>query len=317
MRIVVIASGAFAVPTLRRLAESEHDVRLVVTQPARPAGRGRKVTPTPVREWAGELGIEAIEVSDINEPEIVARLRSCEARIGVAIAFGQMLGAEVLGAFPEGCVNLHASLLPKYRGAAPINWAIVRGEERTGCSVFRIVKKLDAGDVLTSRWTLIKPEETAGELHDRLAGIGVDALMAALELFDAGGNVEGDPQDASQVTYAPKLVKSDGYVRFNQPAATVADHICGMTPWPGATARYESNDGRWEKVTLCRARPAEGSGSPNVTPGTLDHRCYAAAADGFVEILEVKPSSGRTMSWPDYVNGRHVKAGDKLATLAK
>lgn len=312
MRIVLLASGEFAVPTLRWLAQSEHEVPLVITQPSRPSGRGRKVTPTPVRAWAGDLGLETLEVEDINDSGIVRDLRACEAHVGLAIAFGQMLGGEVLSAFPGGCINLHASLLPKYRGAAPINWAIVRGEERTGCTVFRIVKKLDAGAVLTSRCTEIKPEETAGELHDRLAGIGVDAVQGALAMFEHGAVPDGEPQKHDEATLAPKLEKSDGYVRFDRSTAHVVDHIHGMTPWPGATARYESKDGRWEKLTLVRARAAENPAPPKIPPGDIDERCHVAALDGFVELLEVKPSSGRVMTWPDYVNGRHVAAGDRL-----
>ena len=313
MRIVLLASGEFAVPTLRWLAQSEHDVPLVITQPSRPSGRGRKITPTPVRVWTDELGLETREVQDINAPDVVRELRDCEAHVGLAIAFGQMLGDDVLSAFPGGCINLHASLLPKYRGAAPINWALIKGEERTGCSVFRIVKKLDAGPMLTSRWTSIKPEETAGELHDRLAGIGVDAVKGALALFEDGAIPQGEPQEEHGVTLAPKLKKADGHVRFKHDAKAVVDHIHGMTPWPGATAKYESQDGRWEKLTIIRARRAEDPSKPTIETGTIDGRCYVAAADGFVEILEVQPSSGRIMPWCDYVNGRHVSAGDKLA----
>lgn len=312
MRIAFLASGEFAVPTLRWLSQSEHDVPLVITQPSRPSGRGRKVTPTPIRKWADDLGLKTLEVEDINASDIVRKLRTCEAHVGLAIAFGQMLGDGVLSAFPGGCINLHASLLPRYRGAAPINWAIIKGEERTGCTVFRIVRKLDAGPILTTRCTAINPEETAGELHDRLAAIGVDAVRAAIPLFENGATPQGEPQDEHDVTLAPKLKKSDGYVRFDRSAADVVDHIHGMTPWPGATAKYESQDGRWEKLTIIRARQAEDPSKPTIEAGTIDGRCFVAAVDGFIEILEVQPSSGRIMPWCDYVNGRHVSAGDKL-----
>ena len=312
MRLVVVASGVFANPTLRWLSHNEHDVPLVVTQPARGSGRGRKLTRTPVRALADELGLETLEAEDVNAPEVVARLRSLDARLGLVIAFGQKLGPKVLGVMPGGCINLHASLLPKYRGAAPINWAIVHGEERTGCTVFRVVERMDAGPILTTRWTLIKPEETAGELHDRLAGVGVDAVNAALQLFEGDSVPEGRPQNDADATRAPKLRKSDGAIRFDQPARRVADHICGMTPWPGASARFQSSDGRWENVAITRVRQAEDPSSPSLPPGTLDARLYVAAQDGFVEILQLKPSSGREMSWQEYVNGRHVAKGDKF-----
>lgn len=314
MRIILLASGEFAVPTLRRLAQTEHEIALVVTQPSRPSGRGRKLTPTPVREWSDKLALTSLEVEDVNAPDVIERLRSCDAHVGLAIAFGQFLRSDVRDSFPGGCINLHASLLPKYRGAAPINWAIFHGEERTGCTVFRIVGRMDAGPILTSRETSIKPEETAGELHDRLAGIGVDAVNAALQLFESGAIPTGEPQNESDSTLAPKLTKNDGYVVFDQPATRVCDHIRAMTPWPGATAVYESTDGRSERVTLCRVRCAEAPSASTIPPGTIDDRRYIAAADGFIEILEIKPSSGRVMLWPDFVNGRHVTAGERIVT---
>jgi len=310
MRVVFLASGAFAQPTLRWLSQSEHEVSLVVTQPARGSGRGRRLTRTPVRAMADELGLEVLEAEDVNAPEVVAKLRSLDARLGLVIAFGQKLGPEVLNATSWGCVNLHASLLPKYRGAAPINWAIVHGDERTGCTVFRVVERMDAGPIVASRWTYIKPDETAGELHDRLAAIGVDAVQGALQQYSGDVPPEGTLQDDTQATRAPKLRKPDGVIRFDRPARHVANHICGMTPWPGATTTFRSQEGRWEHVTITRARCAEDPGAPTVQPGTIDARCYVAAQDGFVEILQVKPSSGREMTWPEYVNGRHVVAGD-------
>ncbi len=314
MRVVLLASGAFAIPTLRWLAQSEHDLALVVTQPARRSGRGRHTTPTPVQAFATELNLTTLEAESVNTPEVVDRLRSLGARLGLAIAFGQKLGGDLLGCMPGGCINLHASLLPKFRGAAPINWAIARGEGRTGCTVFRMVDRMDAGAILTTRWTEIKPEETAGELHDRLAGIGVDAVRAAFQLFEGDAIPDGEPQNEDEATYAPKLVKSDGVVSFDRSAVSVARHIHGMTPWPGARVRFQAGDGRWEKVTLCRARRAEDPSTPTIAPGTIDERRYVAARDGFVEILEIKPSSGRSMNWPDFVNGRHVVAGDIFVT---
>src|SRR3990172_2587389 len=310
MRIVFLASGAFAQPTLRWLAQSQHAVALVVTQPAKGSGRGQRVTRTPVRAMADELGLETLEAENVNDPDVTARLRSLEARVGLVIAFSQKLGPELLAIMPGGCINLHASLLPKYRGAAPINWAVVRGEEKTGCTVFRITDRMDAGPILVTRWTEIKPEETAGELHDRLAGIGVDAMKAAVELFEGETIPAGTPQEERDVALAPKLTKADGVVDFDRPAADVAHHICGMTPWPGASARFEAGDARWENVLLLRARRAQDPYAPSDLPGTIDARRYVAARDGFVEILEIKPSSGRSMTWQDYVNSRHVSTGD-------
>lgn len=270
---------------------------------------------TPVQAMAEDFGFETLAVEDVNDPSVVARIASLDAQVGLVIAFGQKLGADLLSALPGGFINLHASLLPKYRGAAPINWAIINDEQKTGCTVFRIVERMDAGPILVTRWTVIKPEETAGELHDRLAGVGVDAVQSALDLYDGSALPDGEAQDHSQATSAPKLKKSDGLIDFHQSATKVARHICGMTPWPGARARYVSVEGRWEDVAVTRARVAEDPAAPTVAPGTIDARRYVAAIDGFVEILEVKPSSGRGMTWADYVNGRHVAEGDTFVSL--
>lgn len=313
MRVVFLASGAFAQPTLRWLARSQHEVALVVTQPAKGSGRGRHVTRTPVRALADELRLETLEAENVNAPEVIARLRSLDARVGLVIAFGQKLGPDLLGSMRGGCINLHASLLPKYRGAAPINWAVIRGEIQSGCTVFRITNRMDAGPILVTRSTEIKPEETAGELHDRLAEIGVEAMKAAIEMFDSEVHPAGTPQDEREATLAPKLSKSEGVVDFDRPASQVAHHICGMTPWPGASARFDADDGRWENVIFLRARRAQDPFPPTDPPGTIDTRRFVAARDGFVEILEIKPSSGRSMTWQDYVNGRHVSPGDRFS----
>ncbi len=312
MRLIFLGSSEFAIPTLRWLAESEHEVAMVVTQPARTAGRGRRVTPTPVHALSKELGLEVFEAEDVNDSQAVSRIQSVGARLGLAISFGQKLGPELLATLPSGCVNLHASLLPKYRGAAPINWALVHGEQRTGVTVFKIVQRMDAGPILTSRWSMIKPEETAGELHDRLAAVGVDAVQAAFALYEGDADPEGAPQVEAEATKAPKLTKKGGIIDFDRPAEAVANHIRGMTPWPGARTCYESKNGRWENVAIIRARKAESPEKPAVAPGTIDARRYVAVADGFLEVLELKPSSGRTMTWPEYVNGRHVCEGDKF-----
>ena len=314
MRIVFMGSGEFAVPTLRWLAQSGHETPLVVTQPARTAGRGRKVASTPVAIAARSLGLDVAEVENVNDSAVIRRIADVRAQLGLVVAFGQKIGAHLLSIPPGGFVNLHASLLPKYRGAAPINWAIARGEERTGCTVFRLVERMDAGPILSSRWTLIKPEETADELHDRLAGIGVDAVQAALALFEDTEVPKGEPQNDAEATLAPKLKKSDGFIDFRRPARDVVRHVLAMTSWPGASTTYCSKDGRWERVLLCRIRVAEDPTRADLQAGALDSRLFVAARDRFIEILELKPSSGRMMTWPEYVNGRHVSAGDRFAS---
>lgn len=314
MRVIVLASGAFAEPTLRWLANGPHEVPVLVTQPARAAGRGRKMTTTPAQAVASKLGFSTLAVEDVNQPTAFDEIARTGAHLGLVIAFGQKLGSRLLSLLPGGFINLHASLLPRYRGAAPIAWAIRRGEERTGCTVFRIVERMDAGPILSSRWTTIKPEETAGELHDRLAAIGVDAVDAALQLYDTNPCPPGEPQNDAEATRAPKLSKLDGIVDFACSAVDLTRHVRAMTPWPGASTRFRTRDGRWENVTLLRVRPAEAPGGEAMASGTIDLRRYVATGQGYLEILELKPSSGRVMTWPEYVNGRHVAAGDRFSS---
>lgn len=314
MRILFFGSGHFGIPTLRNLLQN-HDIALVVTQPDRPKGRGLKSAPTPVRTRARELGLDVMAVENVNAPDVVAQLIELRADLGVVIAFGQKIGPALLSGNTGGCINAHASLLPRYRGAAPVHWAIIRGEDKTGVTVFKLVERMDAGPVLTSRWTYIKPEETADELHDRLAGIAVDAVRAALELYALNPNPPGEPQDDAAATAAPRLTKQDGEIHFDRPARELALQICGMWSWPGARCRFVKAGGdKSEEVILCRARVAE-SPPLQLPPGQCDPLMHVATADGALEILQIKPAGGQLMSWPDFVNGRRVRAGDRFESL--
>ncbi|UCG15709.1 MAG: methionyl-tRNA formyltransferase [Phycisphaerales bacterium] len=314
MRMLFVGSGDFAGPTLHYLAR-EHEVATVVTQPARKAGRGRSLRPTAVRALAEQYGIPLIEAEDVNAPPIVAQLSATGAELGVVVAFGQKLGPELLASVPAGFINLHASLLPKYRGAAPYQWAVINGEEKAGVTVFRLTSVMDAGPILTQRWTSIKPAETAAELHDRLAHIGPDAMRAAVDEFADGRIPEGQPQDPAEVTQAPKLKKKDGAVDFSRPADQLAHFVCGMWSWPGASCAFESKDGRkQERVILARARVGD-PGPAGISPGELDARLFIATAGAWLELLEIKPAAGRVMTWQEYVNGRHVKPGDRFVTI--
>ncbi len=312
MRVIVLASGAFAEPTIRWLARSEHEIALVVTQPSRGSGRGRQATPTPVKVLADELGIPVAEVENVNLPDFVARIRDLSPRVMLAIAFGQKLGPDFLGAALGGAINLHASLLPKYRGAAPINWAIARGETQTGCTVFRIVSKMDAGPVLAQDATDIVPDESAGDLHDRLAQFGVQTVQAALAMFGQDEIPVGIAQDESMATLAPKLKKSDGSINFWLPTRQIFNRMRGMTPWPGATANFVSASGRKEHVTITRSRVCADTSDNTLAPGTINDSLRVTTSDGVIEIVEIQPASGRIMSWADFINGRRVRPGDHL-----
>lgn len=317
MRIILFVSGEFAIPSTRWLDNSPHEIVAVVSQPSRPRGRGRQAAPTPAAERAAELGMPVIECADVNDPWFVARVRELDARLGIVIAFGQKLRRDVMAAIRCGCVNLHGSLLPKYRGAAPIAWAILCGEERTGVTVFRLADRMDAGEVLVRRETMIRPDETVGELHDRLAMVGCDAIGATLEMFEREDSPDGEPQDERFASIAPKLSKVAGLLDFRRDADKLARHIRAMSPWPGARCQFRSADGREpEEVTICRAvpspRPAEASPDD---AGRIAEGYEVFAGRGALDIQEIQPTGGRAMSWRDFVNGRHVKPGDRFEPL--
>ena len=318
MKLLVLASGEFAIPTLRSIrSRGLHTIACVVTQPDRAAGRGRHAVPTPVKVWALETGLEVVEAPDVNDASMVDRFRGLKADLGVVIAFGQKVGAALIDAFPLGCINLHASLLPKFRGAAPYQWAILTGERETGVTVFRLTARMDGGPILTRRSTAIRPDETADELHDRLARIGPDAVNAALELFIDGVAPAGSPQPDEGASRAPKLSKRDGRLDFTAPGGQTVRRILGLWSWPGAVCLFASADGkRRERVTIARARTPAGAGAPR-SPGVIDERLYVSAADGWIELLEIKPESGRLMTWQEFVNGRHVRAGDRFESIVE
>jgi methionyl-tRNA formyltransferase len=229
MNLVYLGSGEFGVPCLDALQASGHNLCLIVTQPANPAGRGRKPQPTPVGQWADTHGVAFVETDNVNTPEVSQKIAACRPDVIVVIAFGQKIGKELVALPPKGAINVHASLLPKYRGAAPINWAILRGETQTGNSIITLADKIDAGDILAQARTEIGPQETAGELHDRLAQLAAPLLLETLGALAAGAATYTKQNDA-EATFAPKLHKADGFLDFREPAEILARKMRGF--WP-------------------------------------------------------------------------------------
>jgi methionyl-tRNA formyltransferase len=317
MRILFLGSGAIAVPSLRWLCNSPHEVVGVVTQPDRPAGRGRRAVPTPVKECALDAGLHLIQTETVNDPATTKLLLGLKPDVGISASFGQMIGSALLEGIPHGCLNVHPSLLPRYRGAAPVNWAIIRGEAKTGVCVIRLVRKMDAGPILSVRETLIKPGETAGELYQRAAGIACDALDAALRQFGPHGGPPGEPQDDSQATFAPKLTKEMGRVDMNRSVREVVGWVNGLFPWPSVQMLYvPAGVGDGVQVKFGRAiASAESPARSRRRAGTILEDRSVACADGAVRILEIQPAGSRLMSWEDFVNGRRVKAGDRFEAV--
>lgn len=313
MRVVFFGSGRFAVPCLRWLVNSPHEIAVVVTQPDRPAGRGKRVVSTPVADHALDWALSVVRCPDVNQTDFIAQMRGLNPDLAIVIDFGQKLLAPLRSVFTAGCVNLHASLLPRYRGAAPVARAILNGEVKTGVSVFRLVDRMDAGPVLIRRETMIGPLETCADLESRLSRIGCDALAATMHLLEADPQHPGDPQDESQATLAPKLAKTEGYLRFDEPASKLALHCRAMWPWPGARCRYCDGQGRREDVTIAVAtairKPAEAA------PGIITPSLTIATSDGLLEVHSLQPAGKRLMSWKDFVNGRRVEPGHRMEPI--
>lgn len=303
MRIVYFGSGAFGLPTFDALCR-DHDVALVVTQPDRPAGRKRVPTPTPIGEVAASRDIPTIKPEYVNDPDVVRAIHDTAADAYVVIAFGQKLGVDLLG--ETFAINLHGSLLPKYRGAAPIQWAMIEGETETGVSVITLAQRMDAGAVLARTSSPIDPRETAGELHDRLAELGPRIVLNVLSRH-MGGTLEPIEQEESQATRAPKLAKADGVIDFDQPAERVRARVHGLTPWPGCTIRIDGRDLRLNRVESC-PEPAD----PRALPGTVLVDLRIACNPGSVGLLEVQPPGRKVMAFSAYYNGHPITPGTRI-----
>jgi len=315
MNIVYLGSGEFGVPCLDALKASSHALALVATQPANPAGRGRKPQPTPVAQWAAAHGVPFAETDNVNSPEMLARIADCRPDVLVVIAFGQKIGPELVALTPRRAINVHASLLPKYRGAAPINWAILRGETHTGISIITLAEKIDAGDILAQFRTAIGPLETAGELHDRLARLAAPLLLATLDKIEAG-TIAYIKQDPAQVTHAPKLHKSDGLLDFAQPAESLALKIRGFWPWPGAAAGFVSQQTqKTTRVVIALAEVVSANGTTPLAPGTFDDDLNVVCGQGRLKIMKLKPAGSALMDFKAFINGRHVRPGDRLVKI--
>lgn len=310
MRMIFLGGGEFGVPSLDWLTQSGHDVALVVTQPARPAGRGQKLLPTPIASLAQRLQLPCLETADVNTPENIRKILALNPQILLTIAFGQKIGTELLHVPGGLTINLHSSLLPKYRGAAPINWAIINGETETGLTVIEINDQWDAGAILGRLKTAMNPQETAGELHDRLAGMGPQLLDEVLKKIEAG-NIQPLPQDHSQACRAPKLKKTDGAIDWSRSALVLRNQIHGLWPWPGAYCQLrQTGKPKTERLAIARVRVHETA--TQATPGLVAKDLTVACGQHRLELLEVKPDNSRLMSFADFVNGRRLQPGDQF-----
>ena len=315
MKITYLGSGKFGLECLNALAQSSHNLDLIVTQPPHGAGRGRKQTPTPVARWAVSHSIPFIETDNVNASLVIEKITAYQPDVIVVVAFGQKIGNQLINLPPKGAINVHASLLPKYRGAAPINWAIIKGEKQTGISIIALVEQMDAGDILAQATTDIGADEAAGELHDRLAQIAAPLLIKTIDHIANGTAVYGR-QDHSKATLAPKLKKSDGFLNFNEPAEMLQRKIQGFWPWPGASAIYVSKKTKKPlRITIALAEVVSTSNPADLPPGTLDENLDVICGRDALKIIKIKPTGSRLMHFRDFVNGHQTKAGDSFAKI--
>jgi methionyl-tRNA formyltransferase len=278
-------------------------VRLVVTRPDRRAGRGRKLTPTPVKQRARERGIEVVEPSRMRDPGLVRRLGDLEPEVMFVTAYGRILPRALLDIPRRGCVNLHASLLPRHRGAAPVQWALIRGDRETGLSLMLMDEGMDTGPLLAQRPVVIAPQDTAADLFCRLERASGPFVERELPRYLAG-EIEPVAQDEAHATYAPPLDKSDGHVDWSRPAPEIADLVRGVTPWPGARSWL---GGRPLCIQAVRLPTPSDEPPPAAPPGTLftgSGRMAVRCGEGWLEILCVQPPGGRAMDARDFLCGR-------------
>jgi methionyl-tRNA formyltransferase len=318
MRVVFMGSPDFAVPCLRALVDAGHEVALVVSQPDKPAGRGGELKAPAVKTAALSLNLPIIQPKSARTGYLERALREAGAELAVVVAYGKILPKAVLEALPRGCINVHASLLPKYRGAAPIQWAVIDNEPETGVAIMQLDEGMDTGPVLLERRIAIDPDETSGELFERLAPLGASTLIEALAKIDT---LVPQPQDHARATHAPMLDKKDGAIDFTQPAAKVAARIRGVDPWPGAQALL-----RGQVVKLFRARAlsnAETSNAGTSNAGTSNAAgtvvsidatgLHVATGDGVVVIRDIQAPGRKRLSASQFAAGRGVAVGDVLA----
>lgn len=312
LRVVFFGTPGFAVPTLQRLIDSRHPVVGVVTQPDRPRGRGQQVTEGPVKTLAAQAGLAVFQPDQLSRDAFEAQLTALNADIGVVAAYGKILPDWLLAAIPRGLINVHASLLPRYRGASPIHRAVINGDHETGVTIMRVVKALDAGPTIAAVTVPIGPDDNTAMVEAALAARGADLLVQTLDAIEAGTAVE-TPQDDSQATYAPKLSKSEALIDWTRPAPRIHNQIRGLWPWPHASTVLGNT-----RFILHRSRLS--SIDHDAEPGTI---VRASAIDGVhvacgtstaLELLDVQLEGKRVMSARDLLASKTLAAGQRFST---
>jgi len=310
MVVVFFGTPQFAVPTLRRLVESTHSVAGVITQPDRPRGRGQKITHAPVKALALERGIPVYQPDRLKPPEVAETLRGWRADLGVVAAYGRIIPEQLLAIPRFGMINVHASLLPKYRGAAPVHRAVINGESQTGVTIMRVVKELDAGAMLAKVTRPIGPDETSDVVETALADMGAELLVTVVDQL-VSGIAREEPQDDTQATYAPRLTKEEGLIDWTRSAPEIHNRIRGLYPWPHAYTFFKGT-----RLIVLRSAVATAGASPTI-PGTIlrvtSEAIQVATGDGELAILDVQPEGRRAMRAHDFLLGHRLATGETLS----
>jgi len=308
MKIIFFGTANFAVPSLEKIAGSDHELSAVVTQPDKKKGRCLVLTPPPVKESVGKSSIPLHQPPDASSPETVTLLKKYGADLFIVVEFGQILKKGLLDVPNRSCVNLHASLLPKYRGASPINWALVNGEKVTGVTTIKMVEKMDAGDVMLQRRADIKPSDTAETLRERLAVLGADILMETIDLIASGKAVYKE-QDGEEATYAPKLKKEDGLIDWSKGASEIENCVRGFVPWPSA---YTHWNGKLIKIWEAGSKDVSLSNSNIGRVLRLDDGIVVGTGKGELSIKTLQLEGGKKLDAASFLNGHKLRPGDLL-----
>jgi methionyl-tRNA formyltransferase len=306
MRLIYMGTPAFAVEPLRALVAAGHDIAGVVTRTDKPAGRGRTVAAPPVKRIAQGLGIAVFQPKRVRDPEFIDVLRKLAPEAIIVAAYGQILPKEILTLPKFGCINIHASLLPAYRGAAPINWAIIRGEQETGNTIMLMDEGMDTGAILMQERIPIGAEDTASTLTEKLATLGAKLIVSALPLLSSG-TITPVSQDGSKATMAPLLKKGDGLIDWGRSAREIHNRVRGLSPWPGA---YSELDGKIVKIITTGV--LDGAGEPGMLYGKDKNTLVAGTGTGLLNILSIQPEGKKPMTAGEFMRGHRGVIGKKF-----
>ncbi len=308
MNLVFMGTPEFAVPTLKTLYASRHSILGVVTQPDRPKGRGQEMQASPVKQYALEKGLKVFQPEKASAPEFVAELAELKLDLIVVIAYGQILRENILSLPKHFCMNIHASLLPRYRGAAPINWAIINGDKESGVTTMKMDKGLDTGDILLMKKVAIEKDDTAQHLHDKLSEAGGALALETIDQLEES-RLKFIPQNDAESTYASKLKKEDGLLHWDQEAETIRNRVRGLEPWPGAYGFLKG-----KRLRFCKVET--GSGTPNDVPGEVmrvsDYGIEIGTLKDRIILTEIQPEGKKKMAVKSYLQGRPVQPGERF-----